>query len=253
LEGQILTAASSPDGKCLIVHLKSRGTVIIRLFHLSSLEPPQGIEVLWPEQISSLSSLTVSSIDNRSIPHLIFLDLSNNSCTSLLLQITQRSTEFDLRIDHCQDHDHDKHKKTVHNSLIDCHAQLWNLFPIGITSEAEAMVSTKRHPNSIKFVSSTSPSCFGPYFSSLIREFEIKSRKRIVNQIHVATSTDWDPTEVYSNISEFQVGEWLMNLLCLIPILLATTNSRGFRPRKDGILPPLKEDLGASVLEISRT
>ncbi|KAG6327965.1 hypothetical protein ID866_11124 [Astraeus odoratus] len=58
-------------------------------------------------------------------------------------------------------------------------------------------------------------------------------------------STEW-------NVSRYRGGEWIVNLLCLIPIHIAVTRENRFIPLKDGVYSPEleKELLGADVNRI---
>jgi hypothetical protein len=59
------------------------------------------------------------------------------------------------------------------------------------------------------------------------------------------SSSDWP-------VSRFRAGEWLADLLCLIPIHIAITYENRFVPLKDGVLSPQLEKslLGAEVNRI---
>jgi hypothetical protein len=59
------------------------------------------------------------------------------------------------------------------------------------------------------------------------------------------SSPDWP-------VSRFRAGEWLADLLCLIPIHIAITHENRFIPLKDGVVSPLFEKslLGAEVNRI---
>jgi hypothetical protein len=50
-------------------------------------------------------------------------------------------------------------------------------------------------------------------------------------------------------VSRFRAGEWLADLLCLIPIHIAVTHENRFVPLKDGVVSPELEKsmLGAEV------
>lgn len=90
----------------------------------------------------------------------------------------------------------------------------------------------------------------------MVREFEHKTRKPtkgLLSQIRIAALSHWDPTEVDDQISELQMGDWLVGLFCLIPIHLAITGSNRFIPLKDGVISPEFEQslLGANVAQIS--
>jgi hypothetical protein len=200
--------------------------------------------------------MALSSLGHRSITHLIFLDPDNNACRSLLMQITHRSSEFSFRSDHSAVSNDGSSRETINNSLIDCHAEVWTRFPVHAAIKRETTEAAMHYPHSVHFISSTSLSSFAPYFSSMIREFEVKTRKPtkgMLRQIKVSAHPEWDPTISPSIISELQAGDWLVGLFCLIPIHLAITKSNRFVPLKDGVSSPEFERslLGANVAQIS--
>jgi hypothetical protein len=231
------------------------GTVSIRCFHWASFGSHEGLDIPWPERVPTTSSMVVSSVGHRSIPHLIFLHPEENLCYSLLVQITRKTSEFSFRSDK-GGRDGVQRRETINNSLIDCHAEVWTRFPVHAAIRRETTEAALHYPCSIHFISSSSVPSFGPYFSSMIREFELKTRKPtkgLLRQIKISASIDWEPTEPTSNISELQAGEWLVGLFCLIPIHLAITKSNRFVPLKDGVISPEFENslLGANVAQIS--
>lgn len=89
----------------------------------------------------------------------------------------------------------------------------------------------------------------------MIRDFERTTRKpthRRLDAIRVHCiafdEAEWDATES----STFKLGEWTVELLCLIPIHLAVARENRFVPLKDGIWNPDLEQqlLGAEVSSI---
>jgi hypothetical protein len=232
------------------------GVTGIRCFHWASFGSNTGVEIPWPEQIPTTSSMVVSSLGYRSIPHLIFLDPEDAICHSLLVEITQKSSEFSFRADMGPNSRTRSKKGTTNNSIIDCHAEVWTRFPVHATIRKENTEAAFHYPNSIHFVSSSPPPSFEPYFSNLIREFETKTRKPtkgLLKQIRVSASQDWDLTSSCLEISELQAGEWLVGMFCLIPIQLAITKNNRFIPLKDGVSSPEFEKslLGANVAQIA--
>ncbi|PVF92927.1 hypothetical protein CPB86DRAFT_144289 [Serendipita vermifera] len=253
--GKILSAASTPDGACLFMKVEIAGVIGIRCFHWASFGSNDGIDILWPEQVPTTSSMIVSSVGHRAIPHLIFLYPEGNICYSLLVQITRKTSEFSFRSDK-SDGEGSSRRETINNSLIDCHAEVWTRFPVHAAIRRETTEAAVHYPRSIHFVSTSSASSFGPYFTSMIREFELKTRKptkSFLKQIKISASIDWDSTSHRLNISELQAGEWLVGMFCLIPIHLAITKSNRFVPLKDGVTSAEFENslLGANVAQIS--
>jgi hypothetical protein len=101
---------------------------------------------------------------------------------------------------------------------------------------------------------------FSSHFSDMISAFEQTSRKPTDDELtgikisarpfpsfiqEYLSSSDWP-------VSSFRAGEWLADLLCLIPIHIAITQGSRFVPLKDGVLSPQMEKslLGAEVNRI---
>lgn len=61
----------------------------------------------------------------------------------------------------------------------------------------------------------------------------------------MSSLADWE-------VSQFRVGEWLVDFLCLIPIHIAITKENRFIPLKDGVSSPELEKslLGAEVGQV---
>ncbi|CAG8553467.1 2164_t:CDS:2 [Acaulospora colombiana] len=235
LEGKIVNAASSPDGACLFVKLDKENVI---------------------KNVPESSPMVVSSLGHRSITHLIFLDPDNNACRSLLMQVTHKSSEFSFRSDHSSVLNEGSGRETINNSLIDCHAEVWTRFPVHAPIKRETTEAAIHLPRSVNFVSSAPAHSFAPYFSTMIKEFEVKTRKPtkgMLRQMKVLAGSEWDPTTTPSPVSELQAGDWLVGLFCLIPIHLAITKSNRFVPLKDGVSSPDFERslLGANVAQIS--
>ena len=94
----------------------------------------------------------------------------------------------------------------------------------------------------------------------MISAFEKTSRKPTgneLNSIKVSARTFHSFTQEFLSspnwpVSCFRAGEWLADLLCLIPIHIAITHENRFVPLKDGVVSPQLEKslLGAEVNKI---
>ncbi len=119
---------------------------------------------------------------------------------------------------------------------------------------------SERRQKSITFIAENHSQPFESYFSDLIRTFERTARKptgdelRLIKvsaeefstfQDEVIKNSDWD-------VSRYLVGEWLVDLLCLIPIHIAVCRENRFVPLADGVFSSDLERslLGAKVTEI---
>ena len=62
-----------------------------------------------------------------------------------------------------------------------------------------------------------------------------------LSTLHISATTfdsfvaKFSPDAEWNNISIFEVGEWVVDILCLIPIHLALARDNGFIPLKDGV------------------
>jgi hypothetical protein len=113
--------------------------------------------------------------------------------------------------------------------------------------------SSERQKKSITFIAENYSQSFVPYFSDLIQTFERTTMKPTGDELHrinvsamefmsfqgdVIMKSDWD-------VSRYRAGEWLVDLLCLIPIHIAVCRENRFVPLADGVL---SSDLERSLL-----
>ncbi len=174
---------------------------------------------------------------------LMGLDTNSGSVQSIAIKITKKRTELMFR-ENDGNSSNNRMRHTLHNSLLDCHAEVWSRFPV--------VAAVKRPENHLQ--------PFGSYFSDLIQTFEKTTRKPTGDELRntkvlakefstfqgeVIISSDWD-------VSRYRVGEWLVDLLCLIPIHIAVCRENRFVPLADGVLSSDLETslLGAEVSEI---
>jgi hypothetical protein len=218
------------------------------------------ISVTLPHFPVDLNAALLTSIFNRNNIHLIGLDLQSRSCRSVVLDITCKAPKFSFqkrRLKVPSGHG----KYNVRNCLIDCHADIWTRFPIvPVVKRRTITSSNERQQRTLVFVTNGDGRRFSSHFSDLIRTFEKASRKPTGDELRgisvssrtfpsfaheLLTSPDW-------TVSRFQAGEWLADLLCLIPIHIATTLKGRFVPLKDGVVSAQLEKslLGAEVNKI---
>jgi hypothetical protein len=195
---------------------------------------------------------------NRKRIQLIGLDVVDHRCRSISLDITRKVTEFMFKEKGSRVISRGHTDSTVHNSIIDCHAEVWTRFPV-VPAVARQTISSssKRHPRTLIFVTDRDHQSFVPYFSDMIQTFEKTTRKPTDNElkgiqvsaiefnfiaVELAADRDW-------KVSHFRAGEWLVDCLCLIPIHIAITKENRFIPLKDGVSSAELEKslLGAEV------
>jgi hypothetical protein len=101
---------------------------------------------------------------------------------------------------------------------------------------------------------------FASYFSDLIQGFVKGPRKPTGDELRgiKVSASDFESFQdktVFDlnwNVSQYRVGEWLVDLLCLIPIHIAVCRENRFVPLADGVISAELERslLGADVNQI---
>jgi hypothetical protein len=248
---------SAPDGSCVLVVQDEGGERTITAYHWSTFASTRGISVTLPDFSVDLEAALLTSIVNRNNIHLVGLDLDTRSCRSVVLEITRKTTEFTFQerrskmlSSHCE--------RTVHNCLIDCFSDVWTRFPV--VPVVNRMSSSQRQQKTLMFVTDDHRRPFSTRFSDIVTAFEKTSRKPtggelesiVVSARHFLSFTQQFLSSPDWPVSRFRAGEWLVDLLCLIPIHIAVTHGDRFVPLTDGVLSPQLEKslLGAEVNKI---
>ena len=188
------------------------------------------------------------------------LDVNSGCVQSIAIDITKKLTEFMFKENGDKNASNNRTRHTVHNSLLDCHAEVWSRFPVVAAVKRRIVTSSSgRRQKSITFIAENHSQPFDSYFSDLIQTFERTTRKPTGDELRrikvsakdftlfwnvVVMDSDWD-------VSCYRVGEWLVDLLCLIPIHIAVCRENRFVPLADGVL---SSDLERSLLgaEVSK-
>ncbi|KAJ7809088.1 hypothetical protein B0H14DRAFT_2867919 [Mycena olivaceomarginata] len=248
-----ISAHSSPDGACLLLSYPGESGLSFHAYHWDTFgSEGTNLGVLQVPH----SALCLTSMVNRRNVHLVGID--TEVCASVAFTITKKSTEFMFTETAGKSSPKAKHGAITRNSLIKCHFDVWARFPVVAAVQRHTIISSKnRLPRSFTFSTYVDHCKFSPYFDDLISSFEQQTRKPTGNQlkkinVHTldingllslfSTDTKWE-------VSEFRAGEWLVDLLCLIPIQIAVTQENRFVPLKDGVLSAAFEQklLGAEV------
>ena len=248
----------SPDGSCVLVVQDKDGERKITAYRWSAFASTRGISVILPYFPVNLDAAILTSIVNRNSIHLIGLSLDTQSCRSVVLDITRKATEFAFQ-DRGSKGSSRHSKQTVHNCLIDCHRDVWKRFPV-VAAERRQMSSSHRQKKTLVFVTDDNWRPFSSFFSDMITAFEKTSHKQTNEELKDIMVTarrfpSW-AQQFLSNpdwpVSCFLAGEWLADLLCLIPIHIAITHENRFVPLKDGVVSSQLESslLGAEVNRI---
>jgi len=251
---------SATDGSCLLVFYKHGSDLAITAYHWDSFGSTEGIKLDIP-LLPDDEHVVVTSLLPRAAVHLLRLDFSERCLQSYALDITRRMTEFTFRPEKSNRSYEGARNATAHNCMIDCHSEVWIRFPVLAAVQRETISSASlRNDKSLVFVTDRDFDEFAPYFSRMIHNFERTSKKPtggILKSIKVSAKTF--PAFVQElcgagqwNASQYRAGEWIVDLLCLIPIHIAVTKENRFVPLKDGVYSPELEKslLGADVNRI---
>jgi hypothetical protein len=249
---------SSPDGSCLIVHTEG-STPLLTAYHWETFGSSAGICLDVPQ--FSLQNAVLTSMVNRGRVFLMGLDVDSGSVQSIAIDITKKLTEFMFKENGNKNVSNNKTRHTLHNSLLDCHAEVWSRYPVVAAVKRRAVTSSsERRQKSITFIADNHSQPFSSYFSDLIQTFERTTRKPTGDELHRIRVSAKDFTAFWTgaimdsdwDISRYRVGEWLVDLLCLIPIHIAVCRENRFVPLADGVLSSDLERslLGAEVTKI---
>ncbi|KIM92371.1 hypothetical protein PILCRDRAFT_417 [Piloderma croceum F 1598] len=248
---------SSPDGSCLLVSHAKGGVCSLTAYHWSTFGSTEGIS-LGIADLPVEQALILTSLVNRNSVHLMQLDLSTHRCYSFALDITRKVTEFMFKEKGVKIASGENDNLTMHNCLIDCHAEVWTRFPVLPAVRRQTISSSsERSRKTLVFVSDRDHQLFLPHFADMIQTFERTTRKPtgeelktvLVSAMSFSTFTAANVAANNWAVSRFRTGEWLVDFLCLIPIHIAITRENRFIPLKDGVSSAELEKslLGAEV------
>jgi hypothetical protein len=252
---------SSPDGSCLlVVQGVEGGQRTVTAYHWSTFGTTPGISVTLPDFPVDLDAALLTSIVDRNNIHLVGLDIASRSCRSVVLDITQKAIEFAFQERGSKVLSHHA-KQKVHNCVVDCHSDVWTHFPVVPAVKRHTTTSSgQRQQKALVFVTDDYQRPFSSHFSHTISAFEKTSCKPTGDELKsiVVSARDFPSfkQEILSSpdwrVSGFRAGEWLADLLCLIPIRIAIADKNGFVPVKDGVVSTELEKslLGAEVNRI---
>jgi hypothetical protein len=244
----------------VLVVQENEGVSTVTAYHWSTFASTQGISLTLPDFPVDLDGALLTSIVNRNNIHLIGLDMATQSCRSIILDITSKANGFTFQQQHTEA-SMGRGKETTHNCLIDCHSDVWTRFPVVAAVKRRTITSlSERQQRTLTFVTDDDQRPFSSYFLKMIRSFTKTSRKPIGDvlegtSVSALTFMSFTLAFLFNSewpVSRFRAGEWLVDLLCLIPIHIAITHENRFVPLKDGVLSNESERslLGAEVNRI---
>jgi hypothetical protein len=250
---------SSPDGSCFLVVHDQDSKPSLTAYHWETFGSTAGIPLDVPE--FSLRDAVLTSMVSRGCIFLISLDVDTGLVRSIAIDITKKVTEFVFKKKDRQNAPIKREHRTLHNSLLDCHTEVWTRFPVVPAVRRRTVTSlSERHQKSLTFITEYYERPFDSYFSDLVQTFERTVKKPTGEELRrikvsaaqfetfqdiVALRSEW-------NVSRYRAGEWLVDLLCLIPIHIAVCRENRFIPLADGVLSSDLERtlLGAEVNQI---
>jgi hypothetical protein len=192
---------------------------------------------------------------------LLALDIDAHCVNSIAIDITRKISEvvFQEKGNRNVSKDSTHHRR--HNILLDCHKEVWTRFPVLPSVKRRTITSSsERRPRSLIFMTENPTQPFASYFSDLIQDFVRATRKPTGDELRGITvsATDFESLldkAVFDpkwGVSQYRVGEWLVDLLCLIPIHIAVCRENRFVPLANGVISAELERtlLGADVNQI---
>ncbi|CAE6534558.1 unnamed protein product, partial [Rhizoctonia solani] len=245
----------APDGSCLLVTVA--GDTItdpdkLLAFHWQSFGPNQpGINAsVLPK---SDTRRVGTRFYGRGRIHVISFTTSDIQLASVALQVKQKTTEFAFlsENDGLQE---ERGIQTLNNSLIDCHLEVWTRFPVVPAVTRDTLISVSRQPRRLILVSPEDLPQAAGYFTNMISSLRNTTHKPVGDDLvdTIVSSTNRAKFESFDDISEFKLGSYFVELICLIPLHLAITLDNKFMPLKDGVWDPDYESslVGATIPEV---
>ena len=250
---------SSPDGSCLLtLHTRDKQPSLTA-YHWETFGSTTGIALDVPK--FPLQGAVLTSLVSRGSVFLLGLDVDAGSVKSIAIDITKKLTEFMFKENSGRNASNNKARHTLHNSLLDCHAEVWSRYPVLAAVRRRTVTSlSERKEKSLTFITEHDSQPFNVYFADLIQTFEKTTRKPTGDELRrikvsakqfgvfkdkVIVDPDW-------GMSRYRLGEWLVDVFCLIPIHIAVCRENRFVPLANGVLSSDLERnlLGAEVNKI---
>ena len=250
---------SSPDGSCLLALQAQGSQPSLTAYHWETFGSTGGIPLQVPTV--PLEGAVVTSMVSRGRVFLLSFDIDAQCVNSVAIGITRKVTEVIFQEKGSRNASKNGTGSTQHNNLLDCHKEVWTRFPVLPAVKRRTITSSsERCPKSLTFITESPTLPFASYFSDLIQGFVKATRKPTGDELRgtkvsaidfesFRDKTTFDPSW---NISRYRVGEWLVDLLCLIPIHIAVCRENRFVPLANGVISADLERslLGADVSQI---
>ena len=241
--GSVQAAFSSPDKSAFFILDSVQTTRRLRCFHWASFGSNDG-HILEHNSIAGLFYFpNISAVSRRDNVHLLYLDPDNNTCASVAIRITGKHDEFTLRSNQPSGSQRatSQTQGLSSNPLIDVHGDIWDKFPVEAAIQRSVSRKSICSTRSLTFVSFQQADLFKNRIAHLIRAFKRASGKPTGNYFTdgnyiVKVVPSFDPFNHSVSSSMFPVGDWLLGLICLVPLQLAIANSGYFVPLCNGVV-----------------
>ena len=192
---------------------------------------------------------------------LLALDIDAHCVNSIAIDITRKITEVVFQEKGNKNASKNGTHHRSQNILLDCYKEVWTRFPVLPAVKRRTITSlSERRQKSLTFITENPMQPFSSYFSELVQGFVRATRKPTGDELRgvAVSATDFesllDKTVFNPNLdlSRYRVGEWLVDLLCLIPIHIAVCRENRFVPLTNGVISAELERtlLGADVNQI---
>ncbi|KAI9443805.1 hypothetical protein H4582DRAFT_1846182 [Lactarius indigo] len=234
---------SSPDGSCLfVVHIHDSGPSLTA-YHCETFGSSRGIALDVPD--FPFEGAVLTSMFSRGRIFFLGLDTNSRVVKSVAIDITKKVTEFVWKEKGSNYTSNSGTRHTQHNSILDCHAEVWTHFPVLAAVRRSTITSrSKRQRKTLTFITDHHTRPFTSYFSDLIHTFEKTTQKPTGDELRgiQVSAAQFGPfldtvlLELDWNVSRYRVGEWLVDLLCLVPIHIAVCRDDRFVPLANGVL-----------------
>lgn len=212
---------STPDGACLLLSFSVGPKLVLKAFHWATFGSSDGITIECPDTFTE--PLLITAMVNRASVHVLSLDSITKACSSLALDITKGVTDFTFREHGEAGPSKSRSTNTLHNCLIGCFEDVWTRFPVLAAVQHQTILSSHgRCPPKLVFVMDEKEhhQHVGPHFLEMKHRFHQKTHKPLSSDLKnmEVIAEDFDQF-LYSpnwDKSVFCVGEWLVNIICLV-------------------------------------
>ncbi|KZT34134.1 hypothetical protein SISSUDRAFT_314112 [Sistotremastrum suecicum HHB10207 ss-3] len=157
--------------------------------------------------------------------HKIPLPDDNHALTSTSLQITQESCsyQFTSRKLNSSLKAEQRAEHAAPHPLISCHEEMWTRFPVVAAVQRETLTQDGRSPSFIQFITPRENIDFGVHFKDMMRRCKKQTKKTFDTRLKTRKVLTVAPDDLRLPISSstFIMGEWIVELLCLLPIQIA--------------------------------